>query len=98
MQHLPHAGTADRAFVADDDDVAGPDLPVLDGLEAVLLVLEHLRWSRMPGAVVAGQLDHAALGREVAVHDLDPAGLLERLVDRGDHPLAGRLPRGRGDL
>ena len=42
-------------------------------------------------ALVAGELDHAALGREVAAQDRDPAGLLDRVVERADDFLAGRL-------
>ena len=42
-------------------------------------------------SLVAGELHDAALGREVAAEDRDAAGLLDRVVDRPDHFLAGRL-------
>ena len=43
LEHLAHAGAADRALVADHDDVAGIDLLVLDRAEALLFGLEDPR-------------------------------------------------------
>src|SRR5581483_11867036 len=39
-EHLPHAGTAARALVADDDDLAFPVGALLDGVEGVFLAVE----------------------------------------------------------
>ena len=63
-QHLLHPGPADRALVADDDDVAGPDRAGLDGLEAGVLGVEDAGGAAVVAPLVAGELDDAALGRE----------------------------------
>ena len=44
---------------------------------------------------MAGQLDHTPFRGQVAVQDLDPPGWLQRLAQRPDHLLTGRL-LGRG--
>ncbi len=90
-EHLAHAGAALRAFVADDDDVAGVDLAVRDRLEGVLLAVEDARRAAMLQALVTGDLHDAAVGREVALQDDEAARRLQRLVDRQDDVLAGRL-------
>ena len=87
-QHLLHAGPADRALVADDDDVARDDLAVLDRLEAGLLAVEHAGRAAVVAALVAGELDDGALGRERAVEDRQAAGRLDRRLDRVDDLLA----------
>ena len=46
-EHLAHAGPAARAFVADDDDVAGLDRLALDRVERRLLAVEHARRTAM---------------------------------------------------
>ena len=82
-EHLAHAGAAGGALVADHHDVAGLDRLALDRGEGVLLGLEHARRAAVLAAVVAGELDHAALGREVAAQDREAAVGLERVVDSG---------------
>ena len=42
-EHLAHAGPAARPFVADDDDVAGLDRLLLDGVERRFLAVEDPR-------------------------------------------------------
>ena len=81
-EHLAHAGAAARAFVADDEDVAGVDLAGFDGGVAVLFVVEDAGGAGVVEALVAGDLDDAAFGREVAAQDDEAAGGLERLVPR----------------
>ena len=98
VQHLAHPGAAVRALVADHDDVAGDDLAGLDGRERLLLGVEHARRAAVERPVVAGELDGAAVGREVAVEDRDAAARLERRLDRDDHGLALGLDGGVGDL
>src|SRR5262249_6342207 len=43
VEHLLHAGTAARAFVADDDDIAGGDPAAENALHGVVLTLEDAR-------------------------------------------------------
>ncbi|GAD53673.1 hypothetical protein MBEHAL_2433 [Halarchaeum acidiphilum MH1-52-1] len=76
-EHLAHAGTAARAFVPDDDDVAGLDLAALHVRHRVLLVVEDARGPLVMEALLAGDLEHAAVRREVAGQDLDRALLVE---------------------
>ena len=52
-------------------------------------------WLLVPAA---WELDHVALEGEVAAQDRDAARLLDRLGDRVDYLLPGRLLRGRGLL
>ena len=63
------------------------------GGEGVLLALEHARRAAVLGAVVAGELHDAALGREVAAQDREAAVRLDRVGHRADHVLARRPPR-----
>src|SRR3954451_24203023 len=91
VQHLAHAGPAGRALVADHDDVALVERARLDRREAVLLGIEHARGTAVQRPFMAGELDHAALGCEVAVEDREAAGGLDRALDRHDDLLPGRL-------
>ena len=96
VQHLAHAGTAGRALVADDDDVARLDRLRLHRGEALLLGVEHACGASVMEPLVPGELDDAAVRRERAPQDRQPAGGLQRVVDRDDHVLAGcRHRRGR---
>ena len=87
-EHLAHAGAADRAFAADDDDVAGLDRAVGDRVETGLLAFEDLGRAFEAQFAVAGQFHHAAFGREIAVADAEAAALLDRRVGADDHFLA----------
>ena len=92
-QHLAHAGAADRALVADDDDVALVVGALLHRGEGVLLALEDPRRAGedLLGLAHAGDLHDRALGREVALEPDDAAGRRDRRVDRDRSP--GRRPR-----
>ena len=60
--------------------------------EALLLGLEHPRRAGLPEALGARELDHAAVGREVAAQDREAAlAASAGRVDRADDLLAGRL-------
>ena len=97
-EHLAHARPAGGALVADHDDVAGQDLAARDGGHRRLLAVEHPRRAAVVDALVAGELDHRALGGEVAAQDREPAGGLERVGERADDLLAGRFVRRAGVL
>ena len=91
VQHLAHPGAAGRALVADHDHVARLDRARLDGGEAVLLGVEDARRAAVDEPLVAGELDDAPSGREVARRIAEAAGRLQRLLERDDDLLARRL-------
>src|SRR5262249_53492729 len=68
-QHLAHAGSADRPFAPNDDDVARINLPLLDGLEAYLLALINLGWTSHLADLDARDLGHGPLRRQVAMQN-----------------------------
>ena len=76
----------------------GVDRARLDRGEAGLLGVEDARRAAVMRALVAGELDDAAVRREVAAQDREPAGRLQRVVPRDDDLLAGRLERAVRDL
>ncbi len=64
------------------DHVPGLDVALLHVAHRVLLVLEDAGRPVVVEGVVAGHLQHRAVGREVAGENLDCALVLIRLVDR----------------
>ena len=85
-QHLPHAGAALRAFVADDDDVAVVDEAGIDGGLGLFLrvkaagrafVHQHFGGDGRP-------FDDAGVGGEVAAEDGNAAGLGVGVVGRAN--------------
>src|SRR4029077_10243166 len=82
LQHLAHARTAGRALVADHDDVARADPPLLNRAEAFLLGLEDPGRTHLLLTLSAGELDHGALGGEVAAQDRQTTFSLERIGQR----------------
>src|SRR4051794_14981281 len=52
----------------------------------------------MLSPLVAGQLDHTALGRKRSAEDRQATGRLQRSVDRDDDVLTGRRGRGGGNF
>src|ERR1700730_6181658 len=73
-QHFTHAGTAFRALVTDDQHVAFPVRPVLDGFEASFLTIEATRRPAETQARHAGNLNDRALGREITFETNDATG------------------------
>ena len=90
----PPGGT----FVADDDERAGFDVLVDHGLEAGLLAVENAGGAGKGVALLAGDLDDTAIGRQVAAQDEDAAGGLEGVVGGVDDLLAGGFHGGLGHL
>jgi hypothetical protein len=74
------------------------DALVQDGLHRRLLAVEHPGGADVQPALVAGELDHAALRREVAAQDGQAAARLDRVVERAHDALPGRLGRLAGVL
>ncbi len=64
-------------------------LPVSTACEAGLFAVEDAGGAGVVEALVAGDLDDGALGGEVALHDDEAAGGLERVRPRADDGLAG---------
>ena len=93
VQHLAHARSALRPFPADDDDVVRLDPPRLHRRERVLFTIEHARRPAMQIPLLARDLRHAAVGGKVAAEDDEPSFGLDRIRQRADHLLPGRLAR-----
>ena len=93
-QHLAHAGTAGRAFESDHHDVASVDLPRLHRGERGFFAVEYARRTCVLLAAVAGELDDAAVRREIAVEDRIAAARLDRIADRTHYVLRRRCRRG----
>ena len=91
-QHLAHARPAGRALVADDEHVARRDRARAHRGDAGRLVVEHARRPGLARALGAGELDEAALGREVAAQRAQRAA---RLVRRGAGEQDVAVGRGR---
>ncbi len=70
-EHFLHAGTAARAFVADDDDITGFDFTIHDAIEGGFLRFEYdggaFELHHVGGD--AGGFDDGAVGGEVAEED-----------------------------
>ena len=86
VEHLTHTGAALGAFVPDDYDVAGVDVPCVDGRNGGVLTVKdagraavYLHFRRNGAA-----LDDTAVRRNVAPQDLQTTGLAVRIVDRAD--------------
>ena len=78
--------------------VAGVNAACLYGFEAEVLGIEDAGGAGVVEPLVAGDLDDAALGREIAVQDDEAAGRLERMREGVDDGLAGCFDGGRGLL
>src|ERR1700733_791800 len=81
-QNFTHAGAAFRALITDDQHVAFPVRPVLDGFEASFLAVEAARRPGETQACHAGNLNDGALGREITFETNDAAGRRQRFVGR----------------
>ena len=101
VEHFLHARPAARAFVADDDDVAGDDLAGENAARRVVLALEHFRrpLERQHAGVDACRFDDAAVEREVALQHREAAVLRIGVVEVADDALLAilveRLPARR---
>ena len=88
IEHLRHAG-ASRALIADEDGVAGLDLAVEHGIDALLFAVIRLRPQRSFEHVLrAGRvLDNTALRRQIAPQDGNAAvgafGMVKVMDDVG---------------
>ncbi len=88
-EHFTHARAAFGAFVADDDDIAGFDLVLLDGGESKFFVIENARGAAKTFVVAAGHFNDATFGSEIAFQNDEAAGWFQRRVDFSDDFLVG---------
>ena len=80
-QHFTHAGTALGTLIADDENVAGLDRIGLDRGEGILLAFKHPGRTGEFSAVMPGQFEHGAFGRQITRQDPEAAVGLDRLGD-----------------
>src|SRR6202035_3616843 len=72
-EHLAHPRTADRTFVADDEDVAGGIFAIADGIDAVFLVFEYAGRALEHQVLDTGHLDDRPVGAKIALENRDAA-------------------------
>jgi hypothetical protein len=84
LEHFGHAGCSFGADVADDDDIAGPDLAGVDAGNQFVLAIEDAGGAFEAFAFLAADLGYAAAFGQVAVEDLQMAGGLDRFFQRVD--------------
>ena len=97
-EHFGHAGAALRAFVANDDDVALLDLCCCMAASMSSSESKQLAVPVNLQAFLAGDFGDGAVGAEVAAHDADVAGLLDRVRDRLHDVLPFSKVRQRGEV
>ena len=83
-EHLAHAGTADRTFIADHQHFACRIVAVADGIDASFLILEYARVAFEYEVLQAGDLDHGAIGTEIALEHGHATVRHDRLAHRID--------------
>src|ERR1700730_3156243 len=90
-KHFPHAGTAPRSLVADDDDLTLAVGFLLDRLERILFAVEAAGWTGKSEVRHARDFHDGSLWREITLQANAPAGGGDRLVGRPHHILV-RIP------
>src|SRR5690606_10818177 len=87
VQHLLHAGSALRAFVAADEHVARLHPISENALNGgVLALVDDSRCGELQDRFIdTGGLDHATVDRDVAGQNRKPSILRERMLDGSDH-------------
>ena len=91
LQHLTHARTALRPFVANDDHVAFLVRLVLHGRERVFFAIEATRRTGELQIRHTGNFHDRAVGREITLETDNTARNRDRLVRRTNHVLV-RIP------
>ena len=84
-QHLTHAGSGLRAFVANDDHRVGLDLIRQDGRHRGVLTVKDASRSIKEQLVDAGNLDHRALRRKGAGQDGQSPAVVNGIGQRVHH-------------
>ena len=90
-KHFPHAGSALRPFVANDDDVAFLDRAVENGFHRLLLGFKHDGLAFEVQPFLAGNFCDRAVAGEVAAQDDQMAVLLDRIIEAVNDGLRGRI-------
>ena len=90
-EHLPHAGTAARPFVADHDDLALLVGPLLDRLEGVLFAIKAARRTGKFQLRHARDLHDRTLRREITLQPDNASRDGDRVVG-GPHYILVRIP------
>src|SRR5438034_1061238 len=68
-QHLAHAGTADRTFITNDENLTRGIFAIANSIDAFFLILEHACVSFKYQLLEAGDLDNGAIRAEVALQN-----------------------------
>ena len=88
-EHLGHAGTALRPFIADDNHVASLDFFALESVQHVFLGVVNSGRTREAQPFLTGNLCNRTLWRQISLQDLYVPRLLQRIGER-PHDLLAR--------
>src|SRR5690606_17715468 len=90
-EHFAHARSAFRALAANDDDVTGFHRAIENCFERFFFAFEHDGFAFKARTFLAGDFSNRTFGREVAVEDDKVTVFLDRIIERADDLLAGRI-------
>ncbi len=93
-EHLPHARTAARTFVANDQHIPSSNTSLLHRCERGFFTVENARRSAVMKMLVSRNFDHASFGSEIPFQDHEAASRLDRPVERTYDFLRRRFVRG----
>src|SRR5205085_7200033 len=88
-EHLAHARTAARPFVADHEHIAGTDAVVENRAHRIFYGVEHASRARDLRALEPADFCDRSFGREIAAQHREMALRIDRLVEGRDDVLPG---------
>src|SRR5262249_22172901 len=90
-KHFAHAGSTERSFEADDDDVTFDNGAVEDFFESSFFGVEYASLASEAKAFFAGNFGDGTFGSEIAIENDEVAVLFYGLIERLNDGLAIRV-------
>ena len=95
-QHFAHAGAALGAFIADHHHIAFLNALFRHGGHGGFFGIEDARRATLAETLVTADLGHAAFRCKISFQNDQPAGFLQRFIERHNHLLPRSFFRGVG--